>query len=186
LVAFFCRGSWTAAKPDVFDAIPRLTPALTGAPVFARIRCYLSTCRKQGRNLGLTRFDGHLVRGGIGRLEECRAAGLVSGMWGRFLCQAASEASRANGQARGKEKGLYTNFTNSHETKGMRRETVKTVELRSRTPITPLKRGVNKKGACERAPASWSAPVLWRFGKAEAPSLTNGLLTPRPRAKEKR
>jgi len=31
-------------------------------------------------------------------------------------------------------------------------ETVKTVELRSRTPITPLKRGVNEKGACGRAP----------------------------------
>ena len=32
-------------------------------------------------------------------------------------------------------------------------ETVKTVELRSRTPATPLKRGVNVKGACGRAPA---------------------------------
>ena len=34
-----------------------------------------------------------------------------------------------------------------------RRETVKTVDLRSGTPLTPLKRGVNEKGACERAPA---------------------------------
>ena len=31
-------------------------------------------------------------------------------------------------------------------------ETVKTVEVLSRTPITPLKRGVNEKGACGRAP----------------------------------
>jgi len=36
---------------------------------------------------------------------------------------------------------------------GARRETVKTVELLSRTLITLLKRGVNGKGTCERAPA---------------------------------
>jgi len=32
-------------------------------------------------------------------------------------------------------------------------ETVETVEFFSRAPITPLKRGVNEKGACGRAPA---------------------------------